>query len=370
MIRLNRRHFQTSPTRFLWLRRSRQMVAAAVLGVAAFSTSSAQVTNSAHSAIPPAMEVSGKNKGIPASVDPATDLASQGPDAPSDSIYFTSRVKGQGHDFGVLVHTLQDNPHDQRILAISITDETTGWYNSYQVSVGRSDYTWSTESLDIKMPGLTWTGDAKKMAVKASTPWGAVDFIFEVKGRALNYAGTGEWDMLGARQYQFALPSMRTTGTLTIEGKVYNVAGDSWLDRQWGNLPLGPDNRWTWMNISLSNGDRIGLWDIVGADTENCWATVLHPDGSYSLASVKPLADGADEFWGSANSGNTYPSRWRVEIPSLRADITVRISGPVAQELGSGMLTRYEGTATVAGNYAGQRVMGHSYVEMVGFFAP
>lgn len=303
--------------------------------------------------------------GVPAFVDVATDLASQGVAGKSDSIYFTSRVEAAGRKFGVLVHTVNAIEHDQRIMAISVTDETTGWYKSHQVPVAKEDYTWSTEGLDIRMPGLTWTGDSKNMSVQASTPWGAFDFEFEAQGPDLIYAGTGEFDMLGERQYEFAIPALRTTGTLTAEGETLDVSGESWLDRQWGELPLGPSRRWTWMNLSLSNGDKVAIWEFVG-DKRNSWATVLHPDGGLELVAVKALADDASRFWTSSTSGNSYPTRWRVQIPSLQADLDVRVTGPDNQELALGQLVRFEGTASTSGVYRGRRVTAHHFVEMVG----
>jgi predicted secreted hydrolase len=93
---------------------------------------------------------------------------------------------------------------------------------------------------------------------------------------------------------------------------------------------------------------------------------VPHPDGSYEPAAVKPLAGGAYRFWTSPNSGNSCPTRWRVRIPSVKADLDVRITGTEAQELGSRPLVRLEGTATTTGTYEGKRGIGHNFVEMVG----
>ncbi|MDD9376906.1 lipocalin family protein [Streptomyces sp. ZAF1911] len=336
------------------------VAAAAVLCTTVLTTAQADESHSSAAAGTTA------GTGIPASVNASTDLASQGAKGKSDSIYFTSQVKSKGHTFGILVHTVNAVEADQRIMSVAVTDETTGWYKNYQVPVAKDDYTWSTEGLNIKMPGLTWTGDAKQMSVQASTPWGALDLDFETKGPAMNYAGTGEFDMLGKRQYEFALPAMRTTGTLTLEGQTHKVSGESWLDRQWGELPLGASNHWTWMNLSLSNGDKVAIWDAVGNKEENSWATVLHPDGSYELAAVKPLADSADKFWTSPTSGQSYPTRWRVQIPSLKADLNVRVTGTKGQEIGAGQLSRFEGTATTTGIYKGKPVTGHNFVEMVG----
>lgn len=44
--------------------------------------------------------------------------------------------------------------------------------------------------------------------------------------------------LLGDTQCEFALPSMRTSGTLTLNGKTQKISGESWLDRQWGETPV------------------------------------------------------------------------------------------------------------------------------------
>lgn len=109
------------------------------------------------------------------------------------------------------------------------------------------------------------------------------------------------------------------------------------------NGELGTTARWTWMYLSLSNGDQVAIWDTINEETENSCATVLHPDGSYELVSLEPLAEGADEFWTSPNSGMVYPTRWHLQIPSLKADFRLQITGPKNQELGNGTLSsRYD----------------------------
>ncbi|MEV5958847.1 lipocalin family protein [Streptomyces sp. NPDC051987] len=305
--------------------------------------------------------------GIPEAVHPAADLAAKTPGSGpgwSDSIYINSMVKADGHKFGVLVQTLNQPNVDSRQMLVTVSDQKTGWYKSYRGAIAKDDYTWSTKGLNIKMPGLTWTGDAHKMSVKATTPWGSLDFQLKNKGPALKYAGTGSFPLLGDTQYEYAFPSMRTTGTLAVRGKTHKVSGETWLDRQWGGLSLNDKAmHWTWMDLRLSNGDKVAVWDFGNSKTGNSWATVLHPDGSYELAAVKPLADGAHRFWTSPTSGKTYPTRWSVDIPSLKAHLAVRVTGTDAQDEGGGA---YEGTISAAGTYEGKKVTGEAYVEMVG----
>ncbi|MFD0574881.1 lipocalin-like domain-containing protein [Dactylosporangium darangshiense] len=279
-----------------------------------------------------------------------------------------------GHDFGVLVWTGNFPNLDRRILSFAVTDETTGWYKDHETDIAESDYTWGASGLNIKMPGLTWTGNAQKMSVKATTPWGCLDVHLEATGPDLKYAGTGTFPSHGVRSsptWQYDFPSMRTTGSLTIQGQTHNVSGESWMARQWGRMPMDdPWMRWTWMILSLPCGDKAAIWDIVSGETENCWVTVLHPDGSYGLAAVKPLADGADKLWASPATGKAYPTRWRVDIPSLKTHLTMHSTSTEAREFTGGLSPHMEVTAAFTGAYEGREVTGRSHVQMVGNWSP
>lgn len=313
------------------------------------------------------------NSGIPALVAPAADLATHAPGPEqnwNDSIYNAGGVRCGDHRFGILVHTLAAPNLKAALLTFSVTDETTGRYLDHSAPALDGSYHWdyNAAGLDIRLPGLTWTGDADRMHVSATTPRVSLDADLTVEGPVMKYAGTGYYPLLGEPNYEYAFPSMRTEGTLTVEGTSYKVSGDSWLDRQWGPLPSLSNERWTWMNLSMPSGDKIAVWDsVLGGKTENAWATVLHPDGSH-LVTVKPLADDADQPWTSPASGNTYPTRWHLDIPALNAQLTVHVTGPVEQE--AQIPTRYEATAAFAGTYEGKEVTGENYVEMVGNWVP
>lgn len=322
---------------------------------------------SAHAATPSRSLTAAANDGIPAVVNPAADLAAQlpGPELTwVDSIFIAGFAHGGGHSFGLLVRTASFPSAGQQKLVIGITDTTTGWYRNYEASIPKDEYTWSREGLDIVMPGLSWTGSARQMQVKATTPWGSLKARFTPEGPVLNYSGIGLAKLLGDLDYEYAFPVMNTAGTLTAEGRTREVSGISWLDRQWGPVPVtDPSMRWTWMNIALSNGDQLAIWDVLDNQAQNSWVTVLHPDGSYQLAGVRPLAEDASEFWTSPVTHKTYPTRWRIDIPALGSGLGVAITGPRGQEFPDGTV---EGTAAVTGAYEGTNVTGTSFVEMTG----
>ena len=334
-------------------------VAAALFGVV--------VPLSAQAATPSRSLTAAATSGIPAVVDPGADLAAQvpGPELTwVDSIFITARVHGGGHEFGVLVHTLAFPSADQRNLYVSVIDTSTGWYRNYEALIPEDEFTWSTTGLDIVMPGLTWTGSAHQMQVKATTPWGSLNAQFTPKGPVLNYSGMGLIQLLDDVNYEYAFPAMRTAGTLTTKGRTRRVSGVSWLDRQWGPVPVtDPSMRWTWMNVSLSNGAQLAVWDIVNDTAENSWVTALRRDGSYEVAAVRPLARRAGRFWTSPATGNTYPTRWRIGIPALSSRLSVIVTRPKGQEFSDGHV---EAAATVTGIYKGRKVTGTTYVEMTG----
>lgn len=310
--------------------------------------------------------------GVPAMVNPATDMGRQDPgEAPSwlDSIYFTSSVRAKGHDFGIqaqarILHI------DQQVSyrwTFAVTDKTTGWHKDYEAVVEPDDFEWTEGKLDIKAPGLTWTGNSTRQTVKLTTPFGSLNVQMKATGPALLYASTGVFDLGGVPAYEFALPEMRTSGTLVVRGKKHTIRGTSWLDRQWGEMPMAV-KRWSWMNLSLPNGDKVAIWDAVAPKSQHTWATVLHRDGTHRVVEVEPLARSASKPWVSPATRQKYPTRWQVRIPHLRANLSVRVIGPKGQEVRSqtpegGYM---EATAAFSGTYNGKKVRGETYVELNG----
>lgn len=307
---------------------------------------------------------------FPRLIDPAKDFAAQTPGQElgwADSVYITSRLNAGGHDIGILLHVVSIPNGPGRKIVVSVTDETTEFYRYEVVPVRESDLQWSADGLNITAPGLSWTGDAERMSISFEVPWLAFDLELASEGPVMSYGGSGSFPLFDDVNYEFALPNMRTTGTLSIEGETHEVVGQTWVDRQWGATSPQPDTRWSWISFNMPNGDAMAIWDTVISTTDSySWATVVRPDGTHVVAEVEPLAAGASELWTSAESGNTYPTHWKVSVPALDAALTVDVTGNRYQEIvirGDG---RYEATAAFSGTYQGEDVSGNSYVEMFG----
>lgn len=125
---------------------------------------------------------------------------------------------------------------------------------------------------------------------------------------------------------------------------------------------------WGWMDINLSNGDFLSTWFAREDDGENCWATLMHPDGTQRTVALEPVVAHADEPWTSPDSGATYPMAYCITAPDIDCDLVVK-SAPAGQELyfpNDPMMNHYEGASTVKGTYAGEAVTGFCYVELIG----
>jgi predicted secreted hydrolase len=250
---------------------------------------------------------------------------------------------------------------------VSITDEDTGWYTRSEVSPparwGLSD----KQGVDIHTENITWTGDAKEMKLRAKVPEGTIDVTLRPRGSALYNMGTGYFPMFGDAKYtnyEYALPTMDTSGTMTLNGRTENVRGQSWLDRQWGPLPgFGSGSAsWAWMNLNLSNGKKVSLWKMT-RDKQNTWATVLNPDGTHVIAEAALTPDNST-LWTSPTTGRTYPTRRKVTIPGEHADLDVAVYANDQELVKTG--SRYEGSAAVTGTYDHRKVTGATYIEVTG----
>jgi predicted secreted hydrolase len=209
------------------------------------------------------------------------------------------------------------------------------------------------------------------MVVRAVLPGVEINIDGRVAGPVLYNCGTGAYPAFGSTVYQYGIPTIEASGTISVEGDTYEVAGSCWFDRQWqdvGDYFFNVNWHWAWMGLKMANGDRISLWDVVDEDgqVKHTWATVLQPDGTHDIVEVEPLLTGASDYWKSSASGQRYPTRWNVTIPALDARLEV-VSSPKEQEIVSPIGTnKYEGASSVRGVYRGQETTGYAYVEMVG----
>ena len=74
-------------------------------------------------------------------------------------------------------------------------------------------------------------------------------------------------------------------------------------------------------------------------------------------------------FWRSPETDATYPSGWRLRVPRLEIEVTVRptIKNQELDTRGTTMIVYWEGTCAVKGHRGGSQIEGRAYVELVGY---
>ncbi|WP_150046303.1 MULTISPECIES: lipocalin family protein [Methylomonas] len=182
---------------------------------------------------------------------------------------------------------------------------------------------------------------------------------------AMHYGGDAHPYRFGGYTYYYSRPRMATKGSLSIKGQTFSVTGNSWFDRQYGELYQAINQGWQWFALELDDNRQIMLFDFQGNDAS------VEKSGSITDAEGRTVTLAAHEFevtvlgeWTSPNTGCTYPSGWALEVrgekftvqpllkdQELHAKHTLWI-GPVY----------WEGACSVDGAQTGS-----AYVELNGF---
>lgn len=156
-----------------------------------------------------------------------------------------------------------------------------------------------------------------------------------------------------ASQY-YSFTRLQTTGRLSIGGKTWTVAGESWMDKEFGSNKLASHQvGWDWFSLQLDDGREVMLYQL------------RRENGTPDL-DRDAFAVASQARWKSPHTTGVYPSRWRISIPGEGLDLEV-VAEMANQENRSRIMPTmhyWEGAVQVRQN--GQPV-GRGYVELTGY---
>ncbi len=171
--------------------------------------------------------------------------------------------------------------------------------------------------------------------------------------------------------YYYSMPQLRTTGTLTKNGKTQKLAGTAWFDHEWSSEVLSPDAQgWDWIGVNLENGGALMAFQMRSAHSGTpLWAaaTLVTPNAPTQYFSKDEVRFRPTQFWQSPSSGIKWPI---IQTISLRNDIstTWQITPTMPnQELDSRLTTGtiyWEGAMQLQQN---NKTVGRGYLEMTGY---
>ncbi len=313
-------------------------------------------------------------KGVAPLLNPDQDLNWK-KDCNSNSWFAICHFESDGHLLNFMYHLMIYPLPTGAVMnaCFSVTDETTGEYYGEDHFYPFEQVQISDDTFVIKVPNGEMIGDLKEMKLKAHMENASVEVIMHPVGEIIYNGGAGLFSVCGIQVHQYSIPKLMTDGTMTINGKTYEIKdGQSWFDRQWQQAPRGMSAsagrfRWAWMDINLDSGDYMSLWSTEDMQTgeEHSWATILHADGSQSVATMEPLSKNRRDYWESPVSKQKYPTNWTITLPQFDTCLEVTAS-PREQEIVSKFINKYEAASKVTGTFNGKKVSGHCYIELVG----
>lgn len=170
--------------------------------------------------------------------------------------------------------------------------------------------------------------------------------------------------------YYYSFTNMKTSGTLTLDGKPVKVAGKSWMDHEYGTMRLTPpQSGWDWFSVQLDNDCELMLY-LIRSDTDEkihcAGGTFVLPNGRTIWITADDFSVKTLDYWYSKKTDSSYPVAWEIIVNSLNLKLNIN---PVfaEQELILKPLPYWEGNVLISGTYNNLPVQGKGYVELVGY---
>ena len=235
---------------------------------------------------------------------------------------------------------------------------------SEQLALGRV----SSSSLDLSAGGgrLRYVPGSDVWLFSAAAPGFAVSMRQRPeKAYALNGGGTGliRQSLAGTSHY-YSATRLHATGTLRIGAKSITLAGESWLDHQWGDYRNDPRAfNWDWFSCRFDDHSELMLYQFRDRTTGR--PLKQFRSGTYVPRRGHPI--GLTTFQARPGpralhaAGNHWPLDWQLAVPRLK--LTEDLRSLLRDQLVRNTIvpTFWEGVAHATGSRAGTCFVELSY---------
>jgi predicted secreted hydrolase len=172
----------------------------------------------------------------------------------------------------------------------------------------------------------------------------------------------------GGGSYYYSQPFLKASGELTLAGRTVKVRGEAWLDREWSSQFLQPDQEgWDWFALHLDSGEKLMLFRLRGAKTDDGpgpdfhHGVLIEPDGA--KRALDPARIDLRVVHTRAVAGRQVPLGWRILLPEIDRDLTVRALHP--DQWMDLDFPYWEGVIIATGEGPGNS--GRGYLELTGY---
>jgi predicted secreted hydrolase len=314
------------------------------------------------------------------------------PDFKTEWWYFTGNLKAKdGHEFGYQLTFFRQGviPAGEKVSATSRFVARQFSFAHFAISDLSLGKFFFDQSMSRGTFGEAGFGDGNRLAwIEDSSlelrPDGAFHLAGRDGGKALDLVlrsskppaihgrdGVSQKaDGAGRASHYYSFTRLETTGSLSIDGRTYDVTGSSWFDHEWASNQLAADQvGWDWFSLQFDDGSELMLFQLrkqEGGRDHWSGGSFIAADGAVTRIANDDFSLTPSAPWKSPASGGEYPERWALSIPSLQLEASV-VSRLKDQELRLSPIAYWEGSISVSGTRKGSPIRGLGYLEMTGY---
>ena len=180
----------------------------------------------------------------------------------------------------------------------------------------------------------------------------------------------------GQASHYYSLTRLATTGTVWMNRQSFVVHGTSWMDHEFGSGESGRDQvGWDWFSLQLASNMELMVYLLRktdGSADPTSSGTLIFQDGTTRHLTREEIKVRTVKQWISPRSHAQYPAEWVLEVPAnhLKLAITPVLADQELRTTKSTRVTYWEGAVDVQGQYRGDPMTGHGYVELTGYAKP
>ena len=123
--------------------------------------------------------------------------------------------------------------------------------------------------------------------------------------------------------YYYSAPFVSIKGELTVAGKIHQVTGKAWLDREWSTSVIRAENLgWDWFALHLDENTALMLYRLRSHGEQHFYGNLMSKEGGMTSLAEQDITftpGRSVEF-----NEHDYTLEWQIEIPSLNIDIVTQ----------------------------------------------
>jgi predicted secreted hydrolase len=176
--------------------------------------------------------------------------------------------------------------------------------------------------------------------------------------------------------HYYSITRLDAKGTVQLGARTLQVRGEAWMDHEFSTGDLAPDLvGWDWFGLQFDDDSELMLYVLRragGAPDPASSGSWVDQSGGVTHLPIEEFTVDVMRRWKSPKTGASYPSSWRIRVPEVGLDLSIkpRLDNQELMTPGSTDVTYWEGAVSVSGARRGVPIRGRGYVELTGYAEP